>query len=270
MINHLDTSIVATIARREAGLSIKSLGTHLILLALALGMVLLSRTALTPSEDLFSGQAGEVVVSLFLFVALPIVVMMNSTLAGASIADDRDKKVAEILLSAARPEEIYVGKLLGHSLVGTGQIILLWGVVVTSLFSLTLGQGGGEFPWLAASLVLLFFLPGYFLFTALHTIAGVLVNRNEDYMFTQIPILFLLLLSLCIPFAPMLGWGSLTEGWIVALSWLPPLSMGTAPLTYLAGNTLPWLLILSWVMLVLAALSLIALGSRIFRRRILL
>ncbi|MDO4762526.1 MAG: ABC transporter permease [Corynebacterium sp.] len=268
MIRHLDFGVVATIARREAFLSLRSLGTHLTLVVLAAGMIYLARGVLEPREDLFAGEVGITIVSIFLFVALSIVIMMNSTLAGASITDERDNKITEILLSAARPEELYIGKLFGHALVGIGQLIVLWAVVVLSLFSIDTGAKS-HFPWVTAVVILAFFLPGYLLFTALHAIIGVLVSRNEDYVFAQIPILFLLLFSLSIPFAPLVNWGSSSEGWLVAISWVPPLSMGAAPLVHLVGNGAVWLVVSSWLLLVFSTLILLVLGGKIFHRRIL-
>ena len=98
-------------------------------------------------------------------------ILMNSTLVGGSISEEKDKKVVEILLSLARPEELYIGKMLGHSLIGFTQLVILWATVLvfTLVFDIsTLSR----LPLWFCFVMLAFMLLAYLLFTALYALAG--------------------------------------------------------------------------------------------------
>ena len=103
-------------------------------------------------------------------------------------------------------------------------------------------------------------------FSALYAAAGAMVQRTEDLQSTQVPILILLLFS---AYIPAFGWTNTASSWMQVASWIPPVSIFTAPLTYAAGDFSGAALAGSFTLALAATVVVVWLAARIYRRTIL-
>lgn len=264
-------SLVFLVAQREALLSVRSKSVSIVFAVVALGAIALvgfsSKQVVNSGKD-FNPHDVSVVVGLFMLVALSMSIMMSSPLLGASMVDEKDNKVVEILLSSIRADELYLGKVFGHVIIGLFQLTALWGI--TAVSSILFGLSDfASFPWSRTFIVLLFMFPGYLVFTALFGIAGAIVSRNEDYLAAQLPILILFFITLFIPFFPLIKIGSFESGWLPAVSWIPPLSMVATPVREIYIGEPNWVVVISWILLLALSAFLFFLGALTFKKNIL-
>lgn len=107
------------------------------------------------------------------------------------VVEEKSSRVVELLLSSVRPVQLLAGKILGLGALGLAQVVLM--AVVGGL---ALALTGGELPPRAIgtlSLVVAWYLLGYFLYATLFAVSGALVSRVEDLQSTTLPLFALLI-----------------------------------------------------------------------------
>lgn len=265
------TSRIFTVAKREALQSLKSVTVQVVFALCIIGaiaMIIFVDHSVGAERTQEVVEGGTMLILLLLMVAMGMSIMMTSSLIGASVANEKDKKVAEVLLSAVTPQELYVGKFLGHGVVGLFQLILLWAVIIITSRVVQLVPGA-DMPWRDSIVYLVFFISGYVLFTALYAIAGTIIKTNEDYMVAQIPVLMLFIAVVGLPFLAVMGFVSESSTWYSVLSWIPPFTMGTTPsdLAFFDEETMR--AVVNWLILTASSILLVWLGGQIFKKRIL-
>lgn len=95
------------------------------------------------------------------------------------IVEEKQSRIVEVLLSALRPGELLVGKVLGLGALGLLQLSLIAGAGLGasgSLSGVSLPPGGGRI----IAVVLAWFLPGYLLYAMLFALTAATVSRVED------------------------------------------------------------------------------------------
>jgi ABC-2 type transport system permease protein len=95
------------------------------------------------------------------------------------IVEEKQSRVVEVLLSAVRPSELLVGKVLGLGALGVVQMSALAAVGVGSSAALSgvdLPDGGLRI----IAVVLAWFVPGYLLYAMLFALTAATVSRVED------------------------------------------------------------------------------------------
>lgn len=115
----------------------------------------------------------------------------GSTIA-ASVVEEKQTRVVEILISAIPVRTLLAGKVIGNTILAMGQIvgfaaIAVIGLAVTGQTALLQGLGGA-IVWFA-----IFFLFGFVLLAALFSAAGAMVSRQEDIGATTTPLIFLVM-----------------------------------------------------------------------------
>ena len=93
-----------------------------------------------------------------------------------------------------------------------------------------------------------------------------MVQRTEDLQSTQMPVLLLIFASFYIP---GFGWMNTDATWMQVASWIPPVSVFSAPLTYAAGNFTALQLAGSLALAAVATAGVVWIAARIYRRTIL-
>jgi ABC-2 type transport system permease protein len=181
------------------------------------------------------------------------------------VADEKENRTMEIMITSVTPLELIGGKALGLMAVTLSQITL-W--VITIVVSLIVGARyiealqGVTVPWSLLLVVAIFFLPAYALVTGLMTAIGGAVTQVQQgqqiagilNLLFLLP-LFLIVLFLNDPNSPLL----------VALTLFPTTSFMTVTMRWGLTIIPAWQLVLGWLILVgTAALSVWA-ASRIFR-----
>ncbi|HEV7672825.1 MAG TPA: ABC transporter permease [Thermoanaerobaculia bacterium] len=143
-----------------------------------------------------AGAALAYIVFMMLFVAIQIWGQQVMT----GILDEKSSRIVEVLVSAVRPFELMLGKLLGIGSVGLTQfaIWILTAAVVTSpgvAMALAYLPKDVTLPsigiWTALHLVL-FFVLGFFVFSSFYAALGAAFNNIQEAQQMAAPLILLL------------------------------------------------------------------------------
>ena len=93
-----------------------------------------------------------------------------------------------------------------------------------------------------------------------------MVQRTEDLQSTQMPVLLLIIVS---AYIPAFGWMATDATWMQVASWIPPVSIFAAPLSYAAGDFTALQLTGSLALAAVATVGVVWIAARIYRRTIL-
>ncbi len=225
----------------------------------------------TINEESSAVEAGEIVIPVFFGVFLMITVLSGSGALLRSVYEEKETRMIEMLITTASPLSIMTGKLLALWSARLIQIVVWVIVGAFALPAIFHGiPGGGELTISTGLLitVLLSFVFGYFLFSALALLIASVVSswqtaNSSIAMFAQligIPI-YMTGLLLNLPDSPL----------TYILTWFP-FSAPTMLMTRSAtGNTMSGVEIAA-VLGIIAATALILLwvAARVFRAGILL
>ena len=137
-----------------------------------------------------------------LVLLLYMTVAVYGSYVALGVIEEKSSRVVEILLSAARPFQLMIGKVLGVGLTALVQYVI-WlaagGAVLLLRGSGTAMNVGGlkvqlsaVDPWVLLAFVV-FFLLGFFSYAALFAAGGSLVSRTEDAQQISTPVILPLL-----------------------------------------------------------------------------
>jgi ABC-2 type transport system permease protein len=183
------------------------------------------------------------VILMFMSLLLYGIAMLRGVL------EEKTTRVMEVLLGSLTPNELMTGKILGIGLVGLTQMMIYMLTIGVVRIILLVKMTGGDMGWVRDSLgtgklvfFLVFFLLGYFFYTALFAAVGAVCNSEQEAQNLQQPLTFMLMIpyittfffvrnpdhivavvmSMLPPFAPMIMFTRLMTGsvpaWQVALS----------------------------------------------------
>ena len=207
---------------------------------------------------------------VLIFVTLTVYGMWVAT----SVAAEKSTRVMELLISAATPRELLVGKVVGVGGAGLTQyaaIIVPAALVVLfqdRIATLLLGPApfGGEAPIEGLTLpilgaFLLFFLLGFILYALLYAAAGSLVSRQEDVQQLALPLSLVSMASYIIAVA---GIASIGSTFMLVMSFVPFSSPFVMLSRIMMGRVEPWEVLLSVAILVASSIAILGLAARIY------
>jgi ABC-2 type transport system permease protein len=105
----------------------------------------------------------------------------------SGVVEEKSSRVVEVLLSAIRPRQLMVGKVLGIGMLGILQLLLIGAIAV----SLSLATGVLNVPGQAILTVLVtlgWFALGFGFYASLFAVAGALVSRMEELQNAIVPL----------------------------------------------------------------------------------
>ena len=201
-------------------------------------------------------------------IALIIVIFTVTTFAsqvGSRVTEEKSSRVVELVLASVRPLDFLAGKLLGTIVYGflATALLLAVGVIGVNVSGLV---DGLELDWAILPVLLLSWLLAMLFFGGLYAAAGAMVQRTEDLQSTQMPILILLMASI---YVPMFSWSQTDSTFMQVMSWIPPFSIFTAPLSYAAGDFTALQLAGSFALAAVTTALVVWLAARIYKRTIL-
>jgi ABC-2 type transport system permease protein len=184
---------------------------------------------------------------------------------GGRVTEEKSSRVVEIILATIRPLDLLAGKVLAMLIVGLACTAVILSVALVTMSAIGVLSDVDLSP--ATLLVLLVaYILGMLFFSALYAAAGSLVSKAEELSSTQMPVM---LVFFAVMYPPLLGFNSLDSTFLQVLSWIPPMSLGLAPLQFAAGNFSLWQLGASFVVLAAATVLVLLLVARIYRSAIL-
>ena len=195
-----------------------------------------------------------------------------------SVAEEKSGRVMELLITAATPRQLLIGKVAGTGAAGLSQYVVIIaaaviGYLVGGPISNALGVAGDSpisLPDLNPTMVLTFgafFVLGFLLYATLYAAAGSMVSRVEDAQQAAGPLIFLAIAGYFIAFT---GLNDPDAQWVVVLSVVPFFSPYLMPARMLLTSPSAGEILLALVLLVLTLALALAIASRIYSAGVLL
>ncbi|MDQ6659550.1 MAG: ABC transporter permease, partial [Chloroflexota bacterium] len=224
----------------------------------------------TPAESAIASF-----VSIIGIVLIYITLQLYGSAVASGVAEEKGSRIMELLINAATPFQLLMGKIIGIGLAGFTQIGLL-GLVGAAAFlaqnpiknALLGGNSSGptlDFTNVSLDilgLVVIYFVLGFFLYATLYAAAGTLVSRQEEVGTSVAPLNFLIIAGYLAGFYTAF---SPNATWVKVLSYIPfftPMVMlgreGAAPLGW-------WEILLSCMIMVASILICAWIAARIYR-----
>jgi len=156
------------------------------------------------------GRGGSAKVSIYFAFAVALLLYTSILFYGQavlrSVIDEKQSRVAEVVVASVPARTLLAGKVLGVGAVGLTQM-LIWVAAsyalvrlrVQMLTHMGLPIGQSILPDISLSLaivLLLFFLLGYIFYAALFAAVGATVSNEQDAQQAQMPIIMLLIVSI--------------------------------------------------------------------------
>ncbi|HEX2912162.1 MAG TPA: ABC transporter permease [Chloroflexia bacterium] len=240
----------------------------------------------TNTTDEKNGRTAAETGAAYILVTAGIILLFTAILNfGAAVAqgavEEKSNRVMEIMVNAATPFQLMMGKIVGIGLAGFTQIGIM-GVVgaiafmvqtpIKNAFLSNSTSSGTDLNVTSLSLgllglVVLYFVLGFLLYATLYAAIGSMVSRMEDVQTALTPLTFIFMAAY---FASFFALNMPDVSWVVVLSYVPfftPMMM----LVRAGLGTLNWWDIpLSIILMIVAIWICTILAARIYRAGVLM
>ncbi len=251
--------------------------------AQAAGMLAIVDVVAEHSTGEAKGSSG--MGAFFIAYILAFILYMVITLYGVavmrSVVQEKTSRVMEFLVAAVKPGALMAGKILGVGgaaliqitvWLGIGALALAYRSELLSMFGIA--GGGASLPPLALaeiSVVLIYFILGFFFYSAMYAAVGAMVSSEQDTQQVQMPVTMLLVIGvMCLQVISNDPRGSTSAAMTMIPLWSPMLM----PMRYvLGGATLGevaislGILLVSTVLVVRAAAKIYRIGVLMYGKR---
>ena len=181
------------------------------------------------------------------------------------VIEEKASRVVEILLSAIRPRQLLIGKIVGIGLLGIVQLTFIAAFAIV----LAMATGAIEVPGAALEItgvVLVWFVLGFAFYAGLFAVSGSLVSRTEELQNALVPVNLTIFASFFISIGAL---DDPDSGLSVVASILPFSSALAMPVRIALGAAAPIQIVASIVALVVGTAALVPLSSRLYEGSIL-
>jgi ABC-2 type transport system permease protein len=226
-----------------------------------------------------SAYASRLIVGAVFGILIFLTIVIYGMWVAAGVVAEKSSRVMELLISAASPRQLVLGKAIGIGLAGATQVaIVLTPAIVVLLLedrlaTALLGPSAGIAPSLGAlspELLLafaVFYVLGFALYSLIYAAAGSLVSRPEDLQIIALPLSIVAILGYLQAILALTG--GIT--WFIRLASYIPFWSPFVMLTRLSvGHVEPQELILSLTILVGTILVTAVIAVRIYGAGVLL
>ena len=194
-------------------------------------------------------------------VAIYIALLVYGQAVAQGVVEEKSSRIVELLLTAIRPWELMLGKVLGIGALGLGQLLLVGVVGVAAGAATGVLTLPGAVVTGAILTVLVWFLLGYITYALLFAGLGALVSRQEDVGSAVAPLTMLIVIPFVLGISILPG--NPDSALIAALSLIPLLSPTLMPMR-LAGGVAGWQMAVAITLSVLLIIALVWLAGRIY------
>lgn len=196
---------------------------------------------------------------------LIMALMMNSGLLLASIAEEKENKVMEVIVSSVSADRLLLGKVLGIVLAGVLQIAVWMSMMaVVPVLSMTVLSESFEYNFNVLNLAIgtVFVLLGFVFYGCLLAGLGSLGSNYKDCQQLSVAVI----LCACVPFMLPTVFLSNPNGLIARILSMIPLFSPVAMMARLGIDDVPWWeLALSLAILLFGIYAAIKISARLFR-----
>ncbi len=226
-----------------------------------------------------SAYASRLIVGAVFGILIFLTIVIYGMWVAAGVVAEKSSRVMELLISAASPRQLVIGKALGIGLAGATQVaIVLTPAILVLLLedriaNAVLGPSAGIAPSLAAltptllAAFAVYYVLGFALYSLIYAAAGSLVSRPEDLQIIALPLSLIAILGYLQAILALTG--GIT--WFIRLASYIPFWSPFVMLTRLAvGRVDPMELVVSISILVLTILVTAVIAVRIYGAGVLL
>ena len=253
-----------------------------------------ARLGLTPAQtaSLFAppafsavntGQSGRSTVEtvtgyILAYVGILLIFMsvyMYGYAVATGVAEEKSSRIMEILVNAATPFQLMVGKVVGIGAAGLAQMAAFVVVGIGALLLQTPLQallhgssaGGLNLNITGASvtmllLLLVYFLLGFLLYATLFAAMGALIKRQEELQNIVQPVMWLFLIGYLVSFV---GFSNPDAAWVKVISYIPFWTPTTMLMRIGMGSVAWWEIALTVGLMLVAIYLCAVISARIYR-----
>ena len=178
----------------------------------------------------------------------------------SGVIEEKASRVVEMLLSAIRPKQLLLGKIIGIGTLGLAQLIVISSFAIGLAFA-TNAIDVSSSAFGAAGLVIGWFILGFAFYATLFAAAGSLVTRMEELQNVIVPINLTILVSFFISIGALQDPNGRLQ---VIASILPTSSALAMPVRIVLGAAPAWQIALSLVALVGSTVLLVPFAARLY------
>lgn len=167
---------------------------------------ILAPVTLSAQQPTGGSGTGAYLIAYILAFILYMVITLYGVAVMRSVVQEKTSRVMEFLIAAVKPSALMGGKIVGVGgaaliqivvWLGIGALVLAYREQVLGLFGIT-GAGSAELPPLGGvelTVILLFFILGYFFYSAMYAAVGAMVSSEQDTQQVQMPVTMLLVIG---------------------------------------------------------------------------
>ncbi|MDP9301002.1 MAG: ABC transporter permease [Actinomycetota bacterium] len=178
----------------------------------------------------------------------------------SGVIEEKASRVVEMLLSAIRPKQLLLGKIVGIGTLGLAQLIVISSFAIGLAF-VTNAIDVSSSAFGAAGLVIGWFILGFAFYATLFAAAGSLVTRMEELQNVIVPINLTILVSFFISIGALQDPNGRLQ---VIASILPTSSALAMPVRIVLGAAPGWQIAVSLVALVGSTVLLVPFAARLY------
>ena len=178
----------------------------------------------------------------------------------SGVIEEKASRVVEMLLSAIRPKQLLLGKIVGIGTLGLAQLIVISSFAIGLAFA-TNAINVSSSAFGAAGLVIGWFILGFAFYATLFAAAGSLVTRMEELQNVIVPINLTILVSFFISIGALEDPNGRLQ---VIASILPTSSALAMPVRIVLGAAPGWQIVLSLIVLVGSTVLLVPFAARLY------
>ncbi|MBN2009766.1 ABC transporter permease [candidate division KSB1 bacterium] len=176
-----------------------------------------------------SGESSFALTYLLTYIMF-LMMMIYGAMVTRSVIEEKSQRITETIISAVRPWQLMVGKIIGICALGLTQLIIV-GIIFLMLLTyaspllMNIGVTSPDVIEFAEQthftaqvfvFMIVFFILGFVLYSTLYAGLGAIVNSEDEGQQNQMPIVFIIIISFLIMFSvaknpdtPMALWTSL-------------------------------------------------------------
>ena len=208
---------------------------------------------------------------MIMLILLYVVILYYGSITATSIIEEKSNRIMETLITAAKPVQLFAGKIIGVCCVGISQILVFITafLIMSKMFNKEVSSIEG-LDKISNPVFLMYFLVfallGYLLYSTIYGALGSMVSSSQDAAQAQMPMTIVLLLVYLLAIASASSPDTLV---VRALSYVPfftPILMfERLILTNVAGYEI----LLSIAILIISIIVLGVMSSKIYKKGVL-
>jgi ABC-2 type transport system permease protein len=226
----------------------------------------------TSGKEQGSSAFGSFMIAYFLAFLLYMVITLYGVGVMRSVVQEKTSRVMELMVATVKPRSLMAGKIVGVGTAGLVQVVVWLGMAVATLayreellgwFGVA-GTGSGLPPISldAATVVVLYFILGFFFYASLYAAVGAMVSSEQDTQQVQMPVTMLMVIGIVC--APMIS--SDPRGDVASIMTMVPLwSSMLMPMRYVVGAASLGEVAISLGILVVSTLVMVRAAAKIYR-----